>query len=226
MGAESASYLAFLESRRSDLRRIAAKSCGEYTLEDVCGEVWLIASAIERKRGVAVDFLNGDDQELLLSWLYSELINFADKNVRFAVRLDKDWDSEDTESAVGRLANLLAAPEHFDPLVWLEARQEAFDPLEWIKESYSQAAAYLILLHRFGWDVERLAEHLRLVLATLRSRIIASGAHMRLQASLFDRVETIDYDFQPSLGRKLARGPERDSGQMQLGWEFPLPGEG
>lgn len=220
MGSNSKPFLIFLAARRADLRRIAGRSCGEHTVDDVCGEAWLVAADIGRKRGFAVDFSNHDDQEIILSWLYSKLIRYAEKNVRFAVKLDKDWDSEDADSAVNSLARLLTAPEQFDPLVRLQAEQEQFDPLELVKHSYSQASAYVILLDRFDWDLVILAEQLRLVVSTVRSRLMASGVHMKFQPSLFDRIQTIDPDFSPTVARGAVRTLPLDSSQQQLEWEF------
>ena len=134
----------FLSTRRSDLRRIAARTCGEHTVEDVSGESWLIAQEISRKRGLPIDFLNADDQELVLSWLHCRLVRFADKSVRFAVKLDKDWDNQDSEAAINALARLLTAPEQFDPLVRMLDEEEKFDPLSLVRHSYSQASAYVI----------------------------------------------------------------------------------
>lgn len=210
----------FLTSRRADLRRIAARTCGEHTIEDVCAESWLIAQDIGRKRGLAVDFLNVDDQRLVLSWLHCKLVRFAEKSVRFAVKLDKDWDNEDGESAMNALARLLTAPEQFDPLVKMQADEERFDPLALVRHSYSQASAYVILLHRFDWDLQALSDHLRLVIATVRDKIVSSGAHMKVQPSLFDRVHVVDINFTPRVVRRAARVSNGDSGQIQLGWAF------
>jgi len=211
----------FLSTRRSDLRRIAARTCGEHTVEDVSGESWLIAQEISRKRGLPIDFLNADDQELVLSWLHCRLVRFADKSVRFAVKLDKDWDNQDSEAAINALARLLTAPEQFDPLVRMLDEEEKFDPLSLVRHSYSQASAYVILLHRFNWDLDSLAEHLQLVTATVRSKVTVSGVHMRNQPSLFDRICSIDLNFIPTIARRIPRAPEVNPGQVQLGWAFP-----
>lgn len=62
MAASGETVKLFLDSRRKDLRRIAAQTCGEYTIDDVCSEAWLVADEISRKHGFAVDFMNRDDQ--------------------------------------------------------------------------------------------------------------------------------------------------------------------
>ncbi|MGJ7538518.1 MULTISPECIES: hypothetical protein [unclassified Variovorax] len=134
MASTSDPLLSFLSARRADFRRIAARTCGEHTVEDVSAESWLIAEEISRKRGLAIDFLNTDDQELVLSWLHCKLVRYADKSVRFAVKLDKDWDNQDAESAMNALARLLTAPEQFDPLVRMLDEEEKFDPLALIRK--------------------------------------------------------------------------------------------
>jgi hypothetical protein len=221
MAASSDSVKLFLDSRRQDLRRIAARTCGEYTIDDVCSEAWLIADEISQKRGFAIDFLNRDDQEQLLSWLYVRLVRYADKSVRYAVKLDRDWDTEDAESAAGALARLLTAPEQFDPLVRLLDEEDRFDPMALIQYSYSQAAAYVILLHRFDWDMTVLADHLRIVVATLRAKVCASGAWMASQPSLFDRINSVDLDFLPRVAKRYMPGRDAASSQAQLAWCTP-----
>lgn len=221
MAASGVSIKLFLDSRRQDLRRIAARTCGEYTVDDVCSEAWLIAEEISQKRGFAIDFLNRDDQEQMLSWLYVRLVRYADKSVRYAVKLDRDWDAEDADSAMGALARLLTAPDQFDPLVRLLDEEDRFDPMALIQYSYSQASAYVILLHRFDWDLADLADHLRIVVATLRAKVCASGAWMSSQPSLFDRINTIDLDFLPRLAKRYVPGKETLSSQAQLAWRTP-----
>lgn len=221
MAASGETVKLFLDSRRKDLRRIAAQTCGEYTIDDVCSEAWLVADEISKRRGFAVDFMNRDDQEQLLAWLYVRLVRYADKSVRYAVKLDRDWDSEDADSAAGALARLLTAPDQFDPLVRLLDDEERFDPMALIQYSYSQASAYVILLHRFDWDLANLADHLRIVVATLRAKVCASGAWMASQPSLFDRINTIELDFSPRLGKRYASGQNVESSQAQLAWCTP-----
>ncbi|WP_374590350.1 hypothetical protein [Aquabacterium sp.] len=221
MAASGVTFKRFLDSRRKDLRRIAAQTCGECMIDDVCSEAWLVADEISRKRGFAVDFLNTDDQEQLLSWLYVRLVRYADKSVRYAVKLDRDWDSEDADSAAGALARLLTAPEQFDPLKRLIEEENRFDPMALIQYSYSQASAYVILLHRFDWDLANLADHLRVVVATLRTKVCASGAWMANQPSLFDRINTVELDFSPRLAKRYAPGKNVESSQAQLAWCTP-----
>lgn len=195
---------------------------GEHTEEDVFHEAFLIAKSIERKRGFPVDFSNRGDQEIVLGWLYRELVTFADKRVRFAVKLDKDWDSDDSECAGSVLEKLLAAPEQLDPLFLVQAAHEHDSSalLGLIKHSYSQCTAYAILLDRFDWELESLAEALRLVVATVRNRIVASSSHMKRQSSLFDRIQAIERDFAPTVARGGFHSQFEAAGLQQLELNF------
>lgn len=213
-------FQAFLNSCRADLRRIAGCSRGEYSVDDLSGEAWLISEEIGRKRGFAVDLSNCDDQQFVLARLYNKLIRFTEKNLRFAVRLDRDWDSDDSEYAVNRLARLLSAPEEFDPLVRMQTEEDQSGSLKLVEHSYSQASAYVILLDRFDWELEVLARSLNLVTAVLRRRMLKSGAHMKRQPSLFDRIQSIELDFVPMVARCGIRVSYPVLDVQQLEWEF------
>ena len=101
----------FRTKRRSDLSRIARATRGEYTADDLTSESWILADTIASRRGWEFDWDSEDDQETILGWMHSEFVRFADKSVRFAVKLDKDWDNDDggCEPLRPVLANLPSA---------------------------------------------------------------------------------------------------------------------
>ena len=105
----------FRTKRRGDLTRIARATRGEHNADDLTSESWIMADRIAERRGWEFDWDSEDDQETLLGWLHSEFVRFADKSVRFAVKLDKDWDSDDGERTGEALARLLTAPAESDP---------------------------------------------------------------------------------------------------------------
>ncbi len=221
-------YQAFLVQRSADLRRIARQTCGEHTAEDVEIEAWLIAEKIATKRGFPISFSHREDQEQVLAWLHNRLVKYADKQIRYAVKLDKDWDKEDADFAVHAMARLLTAPEDFDPAVLLLRRDDVPDPIALTRHSYSQASAYVILLCRFDWDAEELAGHLCVVERTLIARLRWFGALTRRQASLFDGLQTIALDFEPTRSRSFAPRLREAaiSPDPQLAWNFaPTPGQ-
>lgn len=214
------SFLMFKTSRREDLRRISRATRGEYSEPDLHGEAWLIADKISEKRGSAVDLSDPEDQEIVLRWLYNEVVRYTEKNIRHAVRLDRDWDLDDSESAESRLALLLAPHEWLDQpdMGGIEEKHAAI--LEIVRYSYSQYSAYMILLKRFEWDVISLAEHLRLLANTAARRVTESKGHMKRQPSLFDRIEIVEYDFVPMVARGVIRVQVQDFFTQQLGWDF------
>ena len=221
-------FQAFLVQRRSELRRIARMTRGEHTPEDVENEAWVLADRIGSKRGVPINFSLRTDQELVLGWLHNEVVKYADKQVRYAVKLDKDWDREDADSTAHAMAQLLTAPEFFDPAILLLQREEVPDPVALTKHSYSQSSAYVILLSRFDWDTEELAAHLRILVRTLRERVHRSHTWTRLQNSPFDGIQTVPLDFEPTRARILAaRRLEPDCVHAtQFAWAFALDGSG
>lgn len=215
-------FQAFVVQRRADFRRIARQTDGEHTAEDVENEAWLIAERIAVKRGSVVNFSLRTDQELVLAWLHNELVRYADKQIRYAVKLDKDWDNDDAELAENTLARTLAAPDVADPAVYLLRRQEVPDLLALAQHSYSQAAAYGILLHRFERDAEELAAHIRISTSTLHGRLQWFMAWIRWQSSLFDGVQAVPVDFEPTKARLLAPRPSAQDqpDRHQLVWTF------
>lgn len=189
-------------------------------MDDLQGEAWLAAEKMGEKRGFPVDFHNPIDQEHILARLYNKLIRFAEKHIRFAIRLDKGWESENPDSTADNLSRLLSAPESFDPAIQVVADQEVPLWLDFVRQSYSQASAYVILLNRFNWELGTLADFLKLLPATLEKRMVASGIHVRHQPSLFDRIEVINQDFSPKVGYRTIRSLVAPPETEQLAWDF------
>lgn len=210
----------FIRLRRSDLRRIACQTRGESTFEDVCSEAYVIACDIKEKQGCALDLKAQEDQELLLGWLYNKLVKFVEKNVRYAVKLDKFWDTEESELWAHALERFLAAPATADPLIQICEKESAIDHLSLIQHSYSQTTAYLILLNRFNWSLELLANHLQVMTLTVRKRILASSLLIKIQPSLFDGIAHIASDFIPLVARKQTPRINAISHSIQLDWQF------
>lgn len=201
----------FLANRHADLRRIASRTRGEFSGDDLAAEAWLLAIEIGQKRGWPFNFLDEDDQDTLFAWLHNRFVRYAEKAVRYAVRLDRDWDSEDSEQTGSALARLLTAPLDTDPQIRQQAIDEQGDLVAAVMRSYSEATAYVLLLIRVDWHLEDLADLLLIGCGTLKQRLRASGLRARVQPSLFDGVDRIDPDFDPWRKR---RGLRRGFGQV------------
>lgn len=186
----------FFSSRARELKRIVNGAKADIELGDVQSEAWIEAKKLEKKRGFPFNFLDLGDQDHLLARLYLRLVKYADKTLRFAVRLDTDWDQEESTSFGATLSRLLAAPLASDPQAMVPEPAQERLMADAVQHSYSQAAAYVLLLIRFEWDARELAVDLRIARDTLRCRLRRAGHAVSVQASLFDKVEKINQDFQ------------------------------
>jgi hypothetical protein len=131
----------FLAQRRGDLGRTASRTRGEFDIDDLASESWLISIEIGQKRGWTFDFLSQDDQDALMAWLYARFVKYAEKADRFAVKLDRDWDSDEGERTGEVLARLLTAPVDSDPQVRNQAHESSEELLGLVRLSYAQATA-------------------------------------------------------------------------------------
>ncbi|MGH8084616.1 MAG: hypothetical protein ACREPV_05010 [Lysobacter sp.] len=214
----------FLTTRRSDLQRISRRTRGEHSLDDVISEAWLTASEIGQRRGWAFEFGDQDDQDQLFAWLHVRLVKYADKTVRYAIRLDDGDDDDDGERIGATLARLLTAPLDTDPQVRQQLIEEREQLLDRLRRSYSQATAYVLLLMRVDGHLSDLAELLRVTIGTLRDRMKRVGLVARIQPTLFDGIERIALDFHPWQKRRHAISPvwPAKASQLEL-WQLTRP---
>lgn len=207
----------FRTNRRSDLARIARATGGEHTADDLLSESWIVAAQIEHRRGWAFDWDSEEDQDTLLGWLHCEVVRYADKSVRYAVKLDQGWDDDESERTGNALAKMLTAPPESDPSLRRQAHDDSFELLAVVQRSYSQASAFAVMLVRLEWDWADLAKQLWIGVPALRDRVRAAGLLVRVQPSVFDGVERIPADFEPQAKRKPPR-------QLRLPLESPQAG--
>ena len=202
MKTRDAAFSRFIHECRSDFSRIAYRTQGEYSPDDLMQEAWLIAGLIEKKLGRPVDFDDFDDRNQLMAWTFNEFVKFSDKSMRSAVKLDMYWDEESSDF-MSYLFEGILKDESADPLKQLQAAEEMDEFWSEILQSYSQLTAYIILLDRFGGAQKDLAQYLGLLANTLRERVNRAKAHACRQLSLFDGVQQIELDFLPLISRKL-----------------------
>jgi hypothetical protein len=190
-------FLEFLQHRRNDLHRIARQTRDRLGLEELASEAWIATYRIGTRRSRPLDFSCPIDQEALLGSLYSRLVKFTGNSVRYAARLDQGWYGNDGEAGP-TLASLLVAPHDSDPQIRQMLQEESESFLAIVRSSYSQAAAYVLLLIRVEWQLRDLATLLWISVETLRKRMLYCAELADVQASLFDGIETIDNDFAPT----------------------------
>jgi hypothetical protein len=207
----------FFRECRGDLMRIVRATRGELEEGDVQGTAYEIAVEIQAGRGKAFDFDADTDRNQLLKWMYARLVKFADKQSRYAVSLDQDQD-EDRPTQATLIARGIRAHESSDPAVLLEREQDERAVEQEVLARYSELVAYLFLFRRFDTR-KRLAAFLRIHGSTLGCRV--RRAHRRsAHPSLFDGIEQIDPDFQPTPTRsRCAPVPCRLSGEQ---WQLAI----
>lgn len=186
----------FLQQRRNDLRRIVRQSPDHMELEELESEAWVAAQMLSDRWNRALDFRDAADQAALLGRLYAKLVKWTGVSVRYALQLDHG--SSDDEDHRPTLASLLRAPHDTDPQIRQILREERMEFLKVVRASYSQAAAYVLLLIRVEWELRDLASLLWIGVATLRARIARCAELSGVQPTLFDDIDHIDPDFLPT----------------------------
>lgn len=142
-------FEAFLERYASDISRISRASKGEWRVDDIRNEAWLLAFDMGERRGRALDMGHEEDASLLICHLYNHCVKYTELVVRKAQRLDHA-DPGDEERERHWLADRLVADGGAHPLSLLEAmecmaeEQEAPDPY------HSAASGWAWLMRRFG----------------------------------------------------------------------------
>lgn len=207
----------FIRDCISRLRRIAASSNGDASVDDLKNEAWVMAHDWP-ERETPFDLTTPDDQESLLSELYRKFVGRMRTRIGLALRLDKDWEKSD-EDAGPRLADKLVAHETADPIRELEQREEV-SPLELAcRRSYSQATAYAVCLHR--WDSSlSLADYLGIKGGTLWGRIRYWKVWIEYQPSIFDGVAQISPDFTPLRRDRIPPAAQVYMDGEQHAWKF------
>lgn len=214
----------FLRDRRSDLRRIVRNSPDRLEVGDVESEVWIVAKKLSERWNRALDFRDAADQDALLGRLYAQLVKWTGMSVRHARSLDDS--PSDEEDHRPTLAGMLRASHDSDPEFRQLLREERLAFLEVVRNSYSQAAAYMLLLIRVEWELRDLASLLWIAVEALRSRLERYAELAGIQPTLFDGVDQIDPDFEPTrrmrvnrsavVGRPALIGYSRPSAQLGM----------
>ncbi|MFZ6725182.1 hypothetical protein ACO0K2_06770 [Undibacterium sp. MH2W] len=191
----------------------------EHSVEDLQSESWIIANEISDQRGFQIDFSNVEDEQLLMRSLFVKHVRRGDWRLRRAVRIDQESVHNDTELD---WVNLLPAEKSSDPLVSLIDREEGFELNQMLYASYSEATAYIKIFDVFDFDRQKICRHLLVSNETLLKRFRLAAKVVRIQPSLFDRVESIPDDFRVMPGKAFRSDVDNDAGPTvkQLAWTF------
>lgn len=212
----------FFRDRADDLKRIARATRGDTELGDVQNEAWLVAADVERKRGYPVDFGVRADQETVIGTLYNRLVKFAEKHFRHAVRLDTDWDKDESTSFGAVLARLLTAPFSSRPAQGSSKPRMRQKRLKRCNAATRKRQPICFSsCGSTGTDRKSpIICALLLALGTLNSRLRLAGAKAAMQGSVFDGVEKIPVNFAPTMGLPRGGNERLHLAGEQREWRF------
>lgn len=196
-GSAGSFFSKLLPSILSDLRRIAGRSNGEVTVEDLQSEAWIVAHELGETGAAPADPTDKGLHHQILSRLYNRFVKFADKHLWFAVRLDEQREDEDGDRRENSIAARLSGPESDEPSQAIETRQSERDEEQLLRSSFSEAVAYVRLFSNMRNERALVCEHLAIAGRTLRRRVRRAERLVSLQSSLFDGVTAISEDFIP-----------------------------
>jgi hypothetical protein len=209
-------FQSFIAKMHESFRRIAKATKHEITVDDLHNDSWVIALELGDRRGRPIDFSDPADQDLVIRAVNHRNVRRGDWKMRRSVRIDQEPESEEAVKWVERLP----ARASSDPLVYLLARESALDTDAILAASYSQATAYAITFSNFKNDRHKICSYLVVSERALGRRATVAAYSMRMQPSMFDRIERIPADFMPLRGKQYTAiiGNTRES--EQAGWAF------
>lgn len=211
------SFENFLKKMLSNFRRLARMTRNELSVEDLQSESWIVAHEISSQRGYNIDFSDVNDEQLLMRALNVRYVKRGDWHLRKSIRIDQDSSGDENEI---NWSNRLRARESSDPLIALIERETGFELEKMLRSSYSQATAYIKLFDVFDFDREKICGYLVVKNKTLLSRFRFAAKVVRVQPSLFDRVEHIPEDFNAVAGKEFYMPIAVCSTVKQLAWHF------
>ncbi|EPX97780.1 MULTISPECIES: hypothetical protein [Ralstonia] len=200
----------------SDLRRIASRSRGETTVEDLQTEAWLVAEELSRDRDPPPDASDRGFQQQILGRLYNRFVKFADQHLRFAARIDEQREGDDGGVRENAIAAALAAPPEYDPSRAIENREDERRQERQILGYFAEAVAYLRIFAAMKNDRCAVADHLAIGAGTLRRRIEHAEWTVKIQPSLFDGITAIPDDFMPPRGNRLTLVTTRNESRLPI----------
>ncbi|KXA74400.1 hypothetical protein [Bordetella hinzii] len=220
-GEDFEAFQRFVKAYRPRFKAIAGATKGDYTPEDIEGEAWLMAPIVAQKTSVALDFDDPFFRDRLAAFLYNELVKYADKTVRSALKLDRQFDGEDIAVDDHPAMRKFAASDFCDPLQHLIAAEEVRDEPPEHEPYESRAGAYLHLLRRFDNRMRDVARHLLISTSYCYFRYNEALAMVQQQLPLPGAGLATDSAKNPKSWRAFRQ--VRRWAQMELDFGYVLP---
>lgn len=207
----------FLDRMKTSFRSLSKATKHEMAVEDLHGDAWIVAHEISAKRGHDIDFSNADDQSLIMRAVNVRNLKRGDWKFRQSIRIDQE---AETDEAAFSWAERLPARASSDPLIELLQRESSLKRDALLSASYSQASAYVMVFIHFKNDRQEVCSYLVLSDGALSRRVTVAADTVRVQPSLFDRIERIEPSFMPLAGQHRTTRSEQHLSGAQWGWAF------
>ncbi|TAL92543.1 MAG: hypothetical protein EPN73_25245 [Paraburkholderia sp.] len=182
------------------LKRIAGSTQGEYTVDDLKSEAWLVFADLREHLGEDVEPEDEQLQSTVIAKIQKFFGRFVNRPMRFAARLDRDDVDDDGDFVTNSIAARLSAPEAYEPHVAFEQREESDEARRVLGARFSEAVAYLRVLDHFDGEKPVIARYLEIHSRTLDARLMRAETFAKLQPSMFDGIEVLPDDFLPRRG--------------------------
>ena len=210
-------FESFLTRMRDSFKRIARATRHEMTVDDLQNDAWVVADDIGKRRRRPIDFADPADQDLVIRAVSVKNVRRGDWKLRRSVRIDSEPEQDD---GAPKWSERLAARASSDPLVSLLLRESARDEASMLANSYSQAAAYVMVFVRFRNDRREVCAFLLVSDRVLARRVTCAAETVKVQPSLFDGIEHIGESFMPLAGRPCVATPIQHCVGEQSRWAF------
>lgn len=191
-------FQAFVAEMKARFSRLAGATRKQKDIGDLHNDAIVFALEIGERRGRPVDFSDPVDRDLVMRHLYLENVKRGDWKMRYAARIDHAPDGNEESQTLGER---LPAAASSDPLVSLLLSESAVEAEAMLAASYSQASAYVITFRNFHYDRQRICSHLILSESGLNRRLSFARETVKVQPSMFDRIERVDPNFMPMPGK-------------------------
>lgn len=208
-------FESFRLKMKARFRSISRATRNQVSPEELESDSWLAADEIGKRRGKAIDFSDPADAELIMGAVHVRNVKRPEKNLQYASSIDEAYEGE-----TNVWLHHLQADEATDPLVALLLRESTPNAESMLAASYSQAVAYVMTFVHFKNSRQDVCDYLVISDGTLTRRITSAATSVKIQPSLFDRIESIAETFRPKRGRQYAIKIQQQYSGTQLGWEF------
>jgi len=204
----------FLAIIKPDLKRIAYRTKGETSFEDLENEAYLLLSEFVKFHEREPFLWDSKDLRWITGRLHNHFVKWTDQNLKYAIRIDSLEDDDGESWALD-----LPAVDGSDPLLELLYRDESLAHKHLLDNSYSEAKAYVVSFDHFNHDKDTLSQYWYITSDTLDKRFNRAIVVLEHQPSLFDLIERIDDSFSPIPGREKSK-MNGHSIREQLAWIF------